>query len=48
MLYYGLICALLAAGGARLKRLEVRLIIGFIVGLVAASVLPLLKMALGI
>lgn len=46
MLYYGLICALLAAVGSRLKRFEVRLIIGFVVGMVSAVVLPLLKLAL--
>ena len=48
MLYYRLVCALLAAGGSRLNRFEIRLIVGFLVGLIAASLLPLLKTVLGV
>ncbi|SMY09013.1 hypothetical protein [Flavimaricola marinus] len=41
--YYAVVCALLSAGAPYLERRLVRLLVGAIVGLAAASLLPQLK-----
>ncbi|MBV0913738.1 hypothetical protein [Anianabacter salinae] len=44
--FYAIVCACLGAAAPRVPRLPIRLAVGATVGLVAASVLPLIKGAL--
>ncbi|MFW2543000.1 hypothetical protein ACN2XU_10180 [Primorskyibacter sp. 2E107] len=46
--FYALVCGLLGLAGPRLGRAPVRLGIGAVVGIVAVTVLPLLRGALGL
>lgn len=46
--YYAAICAALSAGAPRVPTLPVRLVLGALVGLGAAALLPILRGALGI
>jgi len=42
--YYAIICATLGAAAPRMGRLSVRLVLGAVVGLIAAAALPWLRM----
>lgn len=46
--YYALVCSLLGLAGPRLGRAPIRLAIGAVVGIVAASLLPGLRIGLGL
>lgn len=43
MTYYAAVCAALGAGAPRMPGLPMRLIVGALVGLVAAAALPLVR-----
>ncbi len=45
--YYGTICAVLGAVAPALRTLPARLVVGALVGLGAASALPVVRVALG-
>lgn len=48
LVFYAIVCALLSLAGPRLGRPLVRLGIGALVGVLAAALLPTLRVALGL
>ncbi|WP_323766369.1 hypothetical protein [Marinovum sp.] len=46
--YYALVCGVLGLAGPRLGRPPIRLIVGGIVGILAATLLPALRLGLGL
>lgn len=45
--YYAIVCAALGAAAPRMGRLPVRIVIGTVVGLIAAAALPWLRSTIG-